>query len=157
MIGNLNSSEIDELLASGQIARLGCLGNGRVYVVPISYVYDGSYIYGRTKEGMKVDFLRKNPEVCIEVEDITSMASWKTVIGWGKFEELTDPEARSEALKKLSSRVIPGASSETMRFTDDWPFSPPDINTIEGVVYRIRLEEKTGRYETPQPGTTIRR
>lgn len=156
MIGKLDPQEIEELLTSEQLARLGCSVNGKVYIVPISYAYDGVYVYGRTKEGMKVDFLRENPDVCIEVEHLTSMAEWKTVIAWGTFEELTDAEPRAEALKKLSSRVIPGASSETLRFTDDWPFSPPDINSIEGVVYRIKLGERTGRFEHPDPGT-IRR
>jgi len=156
MIGKLNQEQIEELLASEQLARLGCAHNGKVYIVPISYAYDGEYIYGRTKEGMKVDFLRSNPNVCIEVEHITSMAEWRTVIAWGEFEELTDAAPRTDALKKLSSRIIPGASSETLRFTDDWPFSPPDINSIEGIVYRVKLEEKTGRFEHPDPGT-IRR
>ncbi|MBX3241551.1 MAG: pyridoxamine 5'-phosphate oxidase family protein [Chitinophagaceae bacterium] len=149
MIGKLNSQEIEELLASQQLARLGCMHGKKVYIVPISYAYDGEYIYGRTREGMKIDFMRKHPDVCIEVENITSMAEWKTAIAWGKFEELNDAKLRSEALRKLSSRIIPGAASETLRFSDDWPFSPADINSIEGIVYRIKLDEKSGRFEHP--------
>lgn len=149
MIGQLNASEIDALFSSQQLARLGCTNGSRVYVVPISYAYDGEYFYGRTREGMKVQFMRQQPEVCVEVESITSMAEWKTGIAWGIFEELIDPVQRAEALLKLASRVVPGASSETLRFSDDWPFSPPDINSIEGVVYRIKLQERSGRFEHP--------
>lgn len=149
MIGQLNVSEIDNLFSSQQLARLGCTNGSRVYVVPVSYAYDGEYVYGRTHEGMKVEFMRQFPEVCLEVEDITSMAEWKTAIAWGKFEELTEPEARAAALRILSSRVIPGASSETLRFSDDWPFSPTDINSIQGIVYRIKIQDRSGRFEHP--------
>ncbi|MEJ0105912.1 MAG: pyridoxamine 5'-phosphate oxidase family protein [Bacteroidota bacterium] len=53
MFGSLNNNEIDELLHQQFIGRIGCHAEGVTYVVPISYAYDGEYIYGRTFEGMK--------------------------------------------------------------------------------------------------------
>ena len=41
MLGSLSSAEIEDLLRTEVVARLGCHAEGRTYVVPITYVYDG--------------------------------------------------------------------------------------------------------------------
>lgn len=38
----------------------------------------------------KIEMMRKNPKVCFEVDDIKNIFSWKSVIAWGTFEEITD-------------------------------------------------------------------
>lgn len=54
------------------------------------------------------------------------------------------------ALVKRSGR--PGCSdSETTHLSPDWPFAPAELNKIQGVTFRIRLEEKTGRFERSSP------
>jgi nitroimidazol reductase NimA-like FMN-containing flavoprotein (pyridoxamine 5'-phosphate oxidase superfamily) len=147
MIGILNETEVEEVLRKQFIGRIGCHSGEHVYVVPVSYAYDGKYIYVRTFEGKKVDILRKNPMVCFEVDESYNMADWKSVIGWGKFEELTNTEERNKALRILIDRQLPLLSSDTSHIGDIWPFPPEDLTTIKGVVFRIWLKEKTGRYE----------
>src|SRR5580765_7652028 len=146
MFGELNQQEIENVLHEQVIGRLGCHADGQTYVVPISYGYDGEYIYGHTIEGMKINMLRKNNAVCFEVDVFQNMANWKSVISWGDFEELTQEQERQFALRKLHERILPLVSSATTKLSDDWPFIPNDINKIKGVVYRIRLLKKTGRF-----------
>lgn len=150
MLGKLSDTEIEEVLQEQFLGRIGCSANDLTYIVPISYAYDGKYIYIRSKNGMKVDIMRKNPKVCFEVENFINMANWRTVIAWGDFEEITKPEEREQALKKLLHRHLPLIVSENSRFTPQWPFEPSDLNSIEGVVYRIELKEKTGRFENAE-------
>lgn len=147
MISNLNSQQIEELLNGQIVGRIGCHAEGVTYVVPISYAYDGEYIYGHTREGMKVNMMRQNPSVCFEVEETRDVSNWKSVITWGMFEELEDPDERNKALQHLVNRILPLASSQTMRLTPHWPFPPNNINSIRGIVFRIRLHKKTGRFE----------
>jgi nitroimidazol reductase NimA-like FMN-containing flavoprotein (pyridoxamine 5'-phosphate oxidase superfamily) len=147
MFGKLNTTEIDELIHQQFIGRIGCHADGITYIVPISYAYDGAFIYGRTFEGMKISMMRKNPKVCFEVDNTKNLANWQSVIAWGEFEELEDSRERAEGLQKLYARVLPIISSETMHITPQWPFPAGEINQIEGIVYRIRLTEKTGRLE----------
>jgi uncharacterized protein len=148
MLGSLDSKQIEDVLTRQVVGRIGCSAGGITYVVPISYAYDGEYIYGHTMDGMKIDMMRKNPEVCFEVEDMKDMANWKSVISWGKFEELSDQTDRNKALQILVDRILPLISSQTTHLSPQWPFPADDPESIKGIVFRIRLKEKTGRFET---------
>ena len=93
-MGQLTSGEIESLLRNCLLGRIGCTNGVLIYVVPISYGYDGQYIYCHTHKGLKIDIRRRNPGVCFEVERVQNMANWQTVIAHGVFEELIDPAAR---------------------------------------------------------------
>lgn len=147
MIGSLSPDEVEEMLRRQLIGRIGCHAHGITYIVPVSYAYDGQYLYVRTHEGMKVSIMRKNPRICFETDSIDNMANWKSVIAWGIFEELRNNEDRECALNCLLKRKLPLVSSETTHLSPYWPFPPKNLNDIEGVVFRIRLEEKSGRFE----------
>jgi nitroimidazol reductase NimA-like FMN-containing flavoprotein (pyridoxamine 5'-phosphate oxidase superfamily) len=146
MFGNLDTQEIEKLISQQVVGRIGCHADDITYIVPISYAYDGNYIYGRTYEGMKLNILRKNPKLCFQVDDLTDLANWSSVIAWGEFEELSSEKDRSEALTKLGRRVLPAVSSATMHIASMWPFSE-EGEKVEGILFRIRLTEKTGRFE----------
>jgi nitroimidazol reductase NimA-like FMN-containing flavoprotein (pyridoxamine 5'-phosphate oxidase superfamily) len=147
MFGTLNKMEIDDLLKKQFIGRIGCHTTQEIYVVPISYAYDGEFIYCHTQEGKKIDIMRQNPAVCFEVDALETMATWKSAIVWGTFEELTNGETRARAVRILLGRVYPFISSKKMQLGEHWPFVPDDLDTIKGIVFRIRVTEKTGRFE----------
>ena len=147
MFGKLNPEEIEQLLGSQLVGRIGCHADGLTYVVPVSYAYEAGSIYIHSLDGMKLDMMRKNPQVCFEVDDTRNLANWKTVISWGVFEEFQTDEEKQTALDILNNRILPILSSETMHITPEWPFPVMDKQTIPGVFYRIRLTEKTGRFE----------
>jgi nitroimidazol reductase NimA-like FMN-containing flavoprotein (pyridoxamine 5'-phosphate oxidase superfamily) len=147
MFGNLNSSEIEELLHRETVGRIGCYADGMVYVVPISYAYDGAFVYACTQEGMKLNMMRKNPKICFEVDSFNDMGNWKSVIGWGDFEELEGEPDREMALNELHHRVLPMSSSATAILSSEWPFAPTNLGSIKGVVFRLKLTRKTGRFE----------
>ncbi|MBD0283849.1 MAG: pyridoxamine 5'-phosphate oxidase family protein [Bacteroidota bacterium] len=146
MLDILNHNQIEQVLEHQVIGRIGCHAEGKTYVVPISYAYDGKDIYAHTHEGLKIKIMRKNPMVCFEVDDTRNLADWKSVIAWGEFEELTEKEDCNYALQLLNSRVLPMATSMTIRLGDAWPFRS-DHREIDGIFFRIRLQEKTGRCE----------
>src|SRR5450755_1970860 len=99
MVGTLTEVEIDALLAEQQFARLGCHLEGKTYVVPISYALDGARIVGQTTLGLKIEMMRGNPDVCVEVDDVKDLTNWRSVILSGRYEELTGIEAvRAEGL-----------------------------------------------------------
>jgi nitroimidazol reductase NimA-like FMN-containing flavoprotein (pyridoxamine 5'-phosphate oxidase superfamily) len=148
MFGNLDEEAIEAVLHHQFIGRIGCHVNDLTYVVPVSYVYDGDYVYGHAEEGMKINMMRLNPKVCFEVDMMENMAQWQSVITWGSFEEVTDKNEREEALKKLLNRELPKVASKTAQLTPNWPFHPIDLNSIGGVVFRIKLNLRTGRHES---------
>jgi hypothetical protein len=104
---------------------------------------------------MKINMMRKNPRVCFEVDEMKDMANWKSVITWGTFEELNEKTDRNKALVNLINRVLPLVSSETVHLSAHWPFIEDDVSTIKGIVFRIRLEQKTGRFEHNSTASSV--
>jgi len=147
MFGELSEYEIDVLIREQVLGRLGCSNDGLVYVVPVSFAYDGKYIYGHTSEGMKTEMMRKNPNVCFEVDALYNMANWRSAVCWGTFEELNNDEDRENALKILLDRPLPFITSKTVQIGSSWPFHPSNYKNIKGIVYRILITKKTGRFE----------
>jgi uncharacterized protein len=149
MITELGTSDIDRVLYSEHFGRLGCHSRDRTYVVPMTYAFDGSSIISQTGSGLKVRMMRENPKVCFEVDRVNADGGWQSVIVHGLFEELQGDEARS-ALERLllhldaaeqqqgampphgAGRVTPWREEGAMRFE---------------VIFRITVEEKTGRAE----------
>lgn len=150
MLGILNSNQVERLFLTQYTGRLGFHANGRTYIVPISYAYDGQYLYAHTHEGIKIDLLRQNPDVCFEVDDIRNTADWQSAIAWGEMEELTDTISRTKALHLLSNRLLPHTASTPVRLSAEWPFLPDQTDEIEGLVFRVGLAEKSGRFEMPE-------
>jgi nitroimidazol reductase NimA-like FMN-containing flavoprotein (pyridoxamine 5'-phosphate oxidase superfamily) len=149
MLEELNNNQIELLLRSEVIGRIGCYADNRVYVVPVSYAYDGTYIYAHSKEGMKIIMMRKNPIVCFEIDRMENMANWQSVIATGTFEELTDHSSQAQAMKILIDRLKPIMTSETAQPTHAFSDShhQNDIKGFHAVVFRIKLTEKSGRFE----------
>ena len=85
---------------------------GRTYVVPVAYVSSDGAFVGHSATGLKLDMLRKNPKVCVEVDHVADLADWRSIVAWGRFEELEGEEAEN-ALNRLMARFVPFTVSET--------------------------------------------
>ena len=103
MLGELTIEDSERILRAEVVGRLGCHARGRTYVVPVTYAYEDSSIFGHTGDGLKVRMMRENPAVCLEVEQLADLPSWRSVIAFGHFEELSG-DAASEALALLRAR-----------------------------------------------------
>lgn len=148
MLGKLSASEIESILTRNVVGRLGIQAEDKLYIVPVTYVYEQGVIYGHTVEGLKVALLRRNPQCCFEVDEIKTIANWQSVIAWGRFEELHGPEAE-KIVEMISARLVPLMPSVTSYPPRMGPTSSMRTSTQLGnsIVYRIVLTEKTGRYE----------
>src|SRR5690242_13630365 len=139
MLGQLNARQIERLLHEAVVGRIGVSAEGKTYVVPISFVYDGDAVYGHSLIGQKIAMTRKNPRVCFEVEQIDDLANWRTVIAHADFEELGGDLAVAAA-RLIAARLGSLTASDT---AGPHPRRP----SARYVSYRLRLREKSGRYE----------
>ena len=132
----LSGAETEEFLRSQRIARLGCHAGGETYIVPLIYAYEDRAVVAVTTEGRKTAMLRENPHVCVEVDeyDADSRGSWRSVIAYGRCEELAGA-AIEPALALLRERFARTAG----RAAGPRPLGP------NAVVLRIRLDEISGR------------
>lgn len=148
MLGELNQEQIDHVLYSNILGRIGCHAHGRTYIVPINYVYDGDSIYAHSLQGMKLRMMHENPEVCFEVDHIDNLANWRSVVAWGRFEELEGEEAARAVqllMKRMVTIVASGEAVHELVETDK--YLPARLHNVASV-YSIHLSEKTGRFET---------
>jgi nitroimidazol reductase NimA-like FMN-containing flavoprotein (pyridoxamine 5'-phosphate oxidase superfamily) len=119
VIREMSSEECRRVLAGARLARLGCAHSDQPYVVPVYLVYyeptaDESCFYGYSTFGQKVKWMRANPRVCVEMDEVKSPTQWKSVVTFGRFEELPEvqelnvgpPPARHEAADH-SSLIYP--------------------------------------------------
>ena len=147
MFGTLTSQEIELILARNILGRLGFSDGRQPYILPISYAYHDNSIYCHSYEGSKLAAMRKYPAVCFQIDEITNMANWKSVLCWGTFSEINDKTSRGEAIRHLANRSLPIISSETTHLFPQWPFEPNDLNELKGVIFKIKIDKKTGRFE----------
>ncbi len=150
MVGNLNESEIDNILSSQTVGRIACIDGKHPYIIPVSYTYDGEYIYGQTREGIKLRILRKNPNICFEADVMMDMANWKSVVIRGVFEELKGDEAEKTRaiLSKKFFTLMTGF--KVHHHQHDVTSVIDDSNHIKPVLYRIRIKQKSGRFQDQQ-------
>jgi nitroimidazol reductase NimA-like FMN-containing flavoprotein (pyridoxamine 5'-phosphate oxidase superfamily) len=136
-ISKLGDMDSLAILREGTLGRLGCIAADWPYVVPVNYFFDGRDIYIHTLPGKKLDALRANPRVCLQVDEIKDSYNWRSVIAYGTFEEVSNEETKENVLTKLYSRL---------------PYmTPVESKLVEGakgtVVFRIKVEEVTGMAE----------
>ena len=96
---------------------------------------------------MKLSLLRKNPNVCFEVDIMMDMANWQSVVVRGRFEELNG-DAAEKARLVLYNRVFPLMTSTTIHGEQYGEKNQlNDVNRLEPSLYRILIDKKTGRFE----------
>jgi nitroimidazol reductase NimA-like FMN-containing flavoprotein (pyridoxamine 5'-phosphate oxidase superfamily) len=148
MLGKLEQPEIEALLSRQITGRLGCHDQGTTYIVPVNYVYKNGVIYAHSGQGKKIEMMRNNPEVCFEVDDIKNIFNWKSVIAWGKFEEITEIEEQEQTMQALIHRIMPFVEQPTGHPSHGITASEYDLGeNIDLIVYKITIEKTTGRFE----------
>jgi nitroimidazol reductase NimA-like FMN-containing flavoprotein (pyridoxamine 5'-phosphate oxidase superfamily) len=136
-IGKLKDTDALTILSEGSMGRLGCIASGWPYVVPVNYFFDGKDIYIHALPGKKVEALRANPRVCLQVDEIRDSYNWRSVIAYGTFEEVPNEETREDILTRLYSRLP--------------HMTPVESRLVKGmtgtIVFRIKVEDVTGMAE----------
>ena len=147
-IHEMSDADCRRTLKNASVGRLACARNNQPYVVPMHFAFDGTYIYGFTTGGQKVEWMRANELVCFEMDEVTSHDQWVSIVVFGRYEELPEtPEyqcARDQAFQYLQRRTMwwePAFISEEHR---DQPHS------LTPIYYRIHIQEITGHRATSE-------
>lgn len=151
MLGILSEEIMQEVLETGMVGRLGYTDGHKIFIIPISYLfYNQKYIIAHSREGQKIDILRKNPNVCFEVDQIRNLENWKSVVLWGKYEEISDQRERYYALDLLIRKIMKHKLTEKKDIEEEYEKIESMIlpDREKTIVYRIHIEKKSGRYES---------
>lgn len=148
-IVELTVTQCHEFLSRMDFGRLACVHDSQPYVVPIYVAYEPGRLYGFSTLGQKVQWMRANPRVCVEVDEVASLKSWCSVIMTGLYEELPNepryaPE-RQRAYRLLEKHFLwwEGAFAAEQPRHEGQP-SPT-------ILYCIHVAEITGRRASLDP------
>jgi nitroimidazol reductase NimA-like FMN-containing flavoprotein (pyridoxamine 5'-phosphate oxidase superfamily) len=95
---------IKKILTESHICRLALMDTDEPYIVPLNFGYEDPFLYFHSAPaGRKIDILKKNNRVCFEIESQVSVTEgpeacdyttqYRSVIGYGKVELISDPVA----------------------------------------------------------------
>ena len=153
MISDLKMARCRLLLQENYWGYLAFTCHGSPYVLPITYCYDAenNWIIGTSAEGHKIDCLRKNKLISLNVSKIDAINDWDSILVHGEYEELKGIDAKYH-LHRFVQRIkgiIPENEKSELKFIGDFSNStkPDSI----AVVYKIRIKEITGKYRRPIP------
>ena len=83
---------------------LGCARDGHPYIVPMHYAFNVQDLYFLTTEGTKTEFIAANHEICFQVEEVTDVHHWRSVMLMGRAERITKPDEIESAIELISER-----------------------------------------------------
>jgi len=92
--------------------------------------------------------MRNNPNICFEVDAMNNMANWRSIIIDGTFSELKGAAAM-KAREHLFNPIWPYLTSSTVHSHEHETSlaSVNDTNRVKPIMFRIKIKEKSGRFE----------
>ena len=140
IIHELSAVECRKMLGRTNIARLACAHNNQPYVVPIRIDLHDRFLYGYATLGQKIEWMRENPLVCVEIDEVHTLEEWTSIIVFGRYEELPNTPAFSRP-RKIAERLF--------QVHPSW-WQPATVPLVEHeqrapVVFRIQIVSMTGR------------
>ncbi|MFG6687399.1 pyridoxamine 5'-phosphate oxidase family protein [Mariniflexile sp. HNIBRBA6329] len=147
MIQNIEEKEMRFILENNYVGQLGYVYRNRPYVVPITYYFDKekNAIICYSGDGHKMNALRINKEVCLQVSAINTVNNWKSVLVHGKFVQHFGSNAKAY-LHKFSlgvKDVILEKEQTELDFI--YEFSSKVNEEGSAIVFLIEIEEMTGK------------
>jgi nitroimidazol reductase NimA-like FMN-containing flavoprotein (pyridoxamine 5'-phosphate oxidase superfamily) len=138
-------SLLDKILKRALICRIGLIDGNKPYIVPMNFGYlDGCIYLHSASEGRKIEALKKNNQVCFQIDCKTELIraeqpcqygmKYYSIIGWGKIKFLENFTDKSEALNILIDKYAPDQNLNLDR---------KQINNIN--LLELKIDEITGK------------
>jgi len=133
------------IIEKAEICRLAMVDGDRPYIVPLNFGYRENVLYFHSaREGKKIEILRKNPQICFEIETDTAMIEaeaacdwsmkYKSIIGSGKAEFIEDPAEKAMAFDIIMHQYSPGRK---------YSYPPAMIGAV--TLFKVAVEEISGK------------
>ena len=145
--------QIFDIVDRCSVAHLGMAAHGKPYVVALNFGYERNkdeliLYFHSAKEGRKIEILKENPEVCVQMHCSDALDPGKTgnpcaygwrydsVVGEGRVEFLEDLQEKTHALNCLMHHV--GNMEEILHF--------PETMLEQTCVFRLCIEKPVGKH-----------
>lgn len=142
-VKEMSYGECIDLIKTQWLARLACARRNIPYIVPVQYACSGDKLYVFTLPGKKLEIMRENPHVCVQIDQLKNKHSWKSVVVDARFTDLSAEECREEKdqawslLAQHADWWEPGALKPTAKLAD----SPSGIH----IFFALEIVDVSGR------------
>jgi nitroimidazol reductase NimA-like FMN-containing flavoprotein (pyridoxamine 5'-phosphate oxidase superfamily) len=152
--GNYDRATIDTILDEALICHVGFVVDGRPVVIPTIHARAGDHLYfhGSPAAGM-LRTLRSSVEACVTVTLLDGLVlarsafhssmNYRSVVVFGKAEEVTDRNEKLRALEAIVEHVCRGRSADAR--------GPNESELKQTLVLRIPIEEASAKIRTGPP------
>ena len=148
VIHEMTEQECRAMLARTNVARLACARNNQPYVVPIHVDLEADFLYSYATLGQKIEWMRENPVVCLELDELMSDRHWASLVVFGRYEELPSVPEHQDS-RRVAERLF-------LRHAMWWEPASVPLASHERrppIAFRIRIERMTGRRAAPDSAT----
>ncbi len=144
--------EIKDIIKEALFCNIAMCRSNIPYLVPMNFGFDGQYFYLHSApEGLKLDILKENPRVCIEItQDLKIIPStdvcktgmkYSSVIVSGRIEFLSDKAERIDALRCIIKHLY---KDMTDNGENGIQFNEEHLDGL--VIIRVKPEKITGKW-----------
>ena len=132
----MREAEMRALLRRHHAGRIAFAFKEQVDIEPISYAFNGRWLYARTAFGTKLIQMKHNPWVAFEVDEIDGPFDWRSVVAHGTAYFLNTgamPHPEYERAVKM------------LRGIDERILTDEDLVPERTILFRIHVDALTGR------------
>jgi nitroimidazol reductase NimA-like FMN-containing flavoprotein (pyridoxamine 5'-phosphate oxidase superfamily) len=147
-ISPISHNECSELLKRVSVGRLGCSLDNQPYVVPVRFSYEPDCIYIFSTVGQKIKWMRQNPRVCLQADEIGNSSNWLSVIVTGTYLELSEPQYHTA--QREHARELLAQHPEWWRIPLSEARDRSLVSSIETVFFRIDIKSMSGLRAMPE-------
>lgn len=146
-IHELTKKECLAALTRLKFGRLGCSYDNQPYIVPVYFACHEGHLYSVAQLGQKIEWMRANPLVSVEADEINDRYHWTSVVVQGRYEELLDtPERRERELAHKLLQERPLWWQPALVTTAAHVAAPTEAAPV---YYRIHIDQVSGRRGRP--------
>ncbi|WP_299392313.1 pyridoxamine 5'-phosphate oxidase family protein [uncultured Gelidibacter sp.] len=144
---NLDAKDSKFVLSNNYLGHLSYIYQNKPFVVPITYFFDAkkNVIICYSGEGHKMNAMRQNNQVAMNVIDVDALTKWKSVLVHGTFEQLFATEAKSylhDFSLGIKALVVKKEQKELSFISE---FSSKVINDNLPMIFIIKIDDITGK------------
>lgn len=136
---------IFSIMQEATVCRIALSEDNMPYIIPMNFAFDNEYIYLHSaKQGKKIDILKKNQNVCFEIENQVEIieadkaCNWSmrfsSVIGFGQAYFIDDIEEKRKVFDSIMKKYSPN---------NIFDYALSQLNGVE--VIKIKINNMSGK------------
>lgn len=146
-IVEISQDDCRKLLKRVPMGRLACSLENQPYIVPVCFAYEAERLYVFSTAGKKIEWMRQNPKVCVQADEIGTRSNWTSVVVNGSYVELQEQQ---HAAEREHARERLAQFSEWWRNPIAQRREAAGDMEIEPVFFRIDIASMSGLRGMPE-------